>query len=59
MKFLVDEVEVAIPYGTRSFMVIRSPARAPLRFSAPGAICADGVRLVCLCADGVRLTLVR
>ena len=48
MKFLVDEVEVVILYGTRSFMVISTLARAPLRLCAPGAICADGVRLVYL-----------
>ena len=35
LKFLVDEVEVALPYGTHLSMVIRHPARVLLRLCAP------------------------
>ena len=53
MKNLVDEVEVALPYGTRLFMVIRHPVRVPLRLCAPGTIYAERTTLLCalnLCA---------
>ena len=35
MKNLVDEVEVALPYGTHLLMVIRHPVRVLLRLCAP------------------------
>ena len=46
MKNLVDEVEVALPYGTRLFMVIRHPERVPLRLCALEHELVDDVRLI-------------
>ena len=59
MKNLVDEVEVAIPYGTRLFMVIRHPERVLLRLCAPSTfswtMCYVTMYYVTMRAELVRL----